>query len=142
MYLGETNACFPSTWILKSGDKLAVQVWGVPPLEIRSDLDIKPSAYPSLPTMCFPITFLPAKLVWSLWIFLRNWSIVDLQCCVSFRCTAKWFVYIYIYIYIYIYSFIKIHFHCSLLQDIEYSSLCYTVNPCCLSVLYMVVCIG
>ena len=40
-----------------------------------------------------------------------NWTIVDLQCCVSFRCTAKWFSYTYIHIYsfmytnIYIYSF-------------------------------------
>ena len=27
-----------------------------------------------------------------------------------------------------------------LIQNIEYSSLCYTVGPCCLSVLYIVVC--
>ena len=27
------------------------------------------------------------------------WSRADLQCCVSFRCTAKWFSYTYIYIY-------------------------------------------
>ena len=27
------------------------------------------------------------------------WSIVDLQCCVNFRCTAKWFSYIYIYFF-------------------------------------------
>lgn len=32
-------------------------------------------------------------------------------------------------------------FHYRLLQDIEYSSLCYTVGPCCVSILYMVVCI-
>ena len=29
-----------------------------------------------------------------------NWSIVDLQCCVSIWCTAKWFSYIYKYTYI------------------------------------------
>ena len=32
-------------------------------------------------------------------------------------------------LYICIYTFI--FFHYSLLQDIEYSSLCYTVRPCC-----------
>ena len=35
----------------------------------------------------------------------------------------------------------QILFHYSLLQDIESSSLCYTVGPCCLSVLYIVVCV-
>ena len=30
-------------------------------------------------------------------------------------------------------------FYYSLLQDIEYGSLRYTVNPCCLSILYMAV---
>ena len=33
-----------------------------------------------------------------------------------------------IYIYIFFYFII---FHYRLLQDIEYSSLCYTVSPCC-----------
>ena len=41
-------------------------------------------------------------------IIYLYWSIVDLQCCVSFWCTAKWFSYIYIYIYIYIYNLFKI----------------------------------
>ena len=66
---------------------------------------------------------------------------VDLQCCASFRYTAKLFIYIFIfhlYVYIYIYSFFYILFHYSLLQDIEYSSLCYTVGSCCLPVLYIV----
>ena len=57
------------------------------------------------------------------------WSIIDLQYRVSFRCTAKWFTYTYTYIYIYI----QIIFHYRLLRDIEYCSLCYTINPHCLS---------
>ena len=35
----------------------------------------------------------------------------------------------------------QILFHYRLLQDIEYSSLCYTVGPCCLSILCIGVCI-
>ena len=42
--------------------------------------------------------------------------------------------------HMYILIFFFILFHYSLLQDIEYSSLCYRVNPCCLSTLYVVVC--
>ena len=36
-------------------------------------------------------------------------------------------------IQIYIYIIYHILFHYGLLWDIEYSSLCYTVGPCCLS---------
>ena len=59
-------------------------------------------------------------------IFLFFLSIVDLQYCVSFRCTAKWFSSAYPF-------FFQILFHYRVLQDIEYSSLFCTVNPCCLS---------
>ena len=34
------------------------------------------------------------------WFFSKfYWSIVDLQCCISLRCTAQWCVYMYIYKY-------------------------------------------
>ena len=50
------------------------------------------------------------------WFFL-NWSIVDLQCCVSFRYTAKWFSYTYIYIYIHIFSdSFPLYIFCTLLR--------------------------
>ena len=61
---------------------------------------------------------------------------VDLQCCVSFRGTANWFSYTYTCIY----SF-QILFPYRSLQSIEQSSLCYTVGPCGLPILYIVVCI-
>ena len=38
-----------------------------------------------------------------------------------------------------IFILFQILFHYSLLQGIEYSSLCYTVGPCWLSILYRVV---
>ena len=58
------------------------------------------------------------------------WSIKDLQCCADLCCTAKWLSYIHIDdLYFYIL------FHYGLSQYIEYSSLCCTVGPCCLSIL-------
>ena len=43
---------------------------------------------------------------------------------------------IQLYIYMYIFQII---FHYRLLQNIEHSSLCYTVGPCCLCILYIAV---
>ena len=40
-----------------------------------------------------------------------------------------------------LYIFFHILFYSSLLQNIEYNSLCYTVGPSCSSILYIVVCI-
>ena len=36
--------------------------------------------------------------------FFLNWSIVDLQYCISFRCTTKWFSFIYIYTHTHIHT--------------------------------------
>ena len=60
--------------------------------------------------------------------YIYNWSIVDLQC---FRCTARWLSYTNTYIYF------QIIFHHRLLQDSDYSSLCYAVNLCCLLHIYI-----
>ena len=68
--------------------------------------------------------------------FQKFWNLVDLRCCVTFRCTVKWFSYIYVCIF-----FFYILFHYRLLQDTGYNSLCYTVGPCWLSIFYIVVCI-
>ena len=46
-----------------------------------------------------------------------------------------------IQLYVYLYIYIPFSDSFQLLQDIEYSSLCYTVDPCYLSFLYIVVCI-
>ena len=45
-------------------------------------------------------------------------------------------------IHTYIYIILQILFFYRLLQDTEYSSLCYTVGPCYLSILYIVVSIN
>ena len=68
---------------------------------------------------------------WFAKVFLFDWSIVDLQCCVNLCYTAKCFSYIYILFHIL--------FHYGLSQDIEHSSLCYTTGLC-LSILYIIIC--
>ena len=82
-------------------------------------------------------------LIYTQWYSFCNWSMCDLQCCVSFWCIAKWWVvYIhtfimldthvymeldthidtYVCMYIYMFSF---SFYYSWLQDTEYSSMVY-----------------
>ena len=69
---------------------------------------------------------------WFYFFFLLKY-IVDLQCYISFWCTAKWFSHTYIHAYI--------PFHYGLLQGTEDSSLWYTTRSCCLSILHIIVCI-
>ena len=74
---------------------------------------------------------------------------VDLQYCFSFWYVIKWFVYMYVCIYVYMSIHIYIYvvfnsfkiFHYGLLHNFEYSSLCYKIGLCCLSILYVIVCI-
>ena len=56
---------------------------------------------------------------------------IDSQCYVSFKCTAQWLLYI----------LFQILFHYRLLQNIEFGSLCYTIGPCWLFILYIIMCI-
>ena len=50
------------------------------------------------------------------------------------------YISLYYIILYYINILFQILFHYMLLQDIEYIFLCYTVGPCCLSILFIVVC--
>ena len=62
---------------------------------------------PSLPETILPSIPLSFLIKW------KNiyWSIVDLQCCIHFRCTAKWFSYTYIYICVCVYICIHIYMY-------------------------------
>ena len=60
------------------------------------------------------------------------WSIVNLQCCVSFMCTAKWVHYAYLF-------FFRLFSHIDYYR--VHGPLCYTVGPCWLSISYTVVCV-
>ena len=84
--------------------------------------------------------FLHILTIYCLWIF-KNWSIVNLQCCVSFRCTAQWFNYMCVCVCVCVCACVlfQILFPYGLLQSIPYSFVCYTAGPCWLSVLYIVV---
>ena len=83
----------------------------------------------------------PSSL-WLLFIYSFYWSIVDLQCCVFLLYSKVAQLYIlYIYVKCMYIFFFHIPFHSGFSQGIGHSFLCYTVGPCCLSILYIVVCI-
>ena len=78
-----------------------------------------------------------------LFIYLFNWGVADLQCCVISavqQSDADTYIFYIMYI-IYVYILFNILFHCGLSQDFEYSFLCCTVGPCFPFILYVIVCI-
>ena len=132
----------------------------------KVDIKTQVTKYSSLSVLQKPILLLPG-----LWnslsqlkcrgsletkesFFFFNWSLADLQCCINFRCTAKWFRCTHINVYFFRF-FSEIHicmvcththtyflrFFYRLSQNIKYSSLCYIVGPCWFYFLYIVVCI-
>ena len=60
-----------------------------------------------------------------------------LRCCSTFGCTAKRLSHTYIFMY----PFSPNPLPSRLSHNIEQNFLCYTVGPCCLSILYIAVCI-
>ena len=62
------------------------------------------------------------------------WSVVDLQDCVNFCCTANWFSYTYIFFFIFSYDFLNIFF--SLAYFIE--ELVYNTYKICVNQLYII----
>ena len=64
------------------------------------------------------------------------WSIVDLQCFVSFRYTTKWFSYMYTYIY-----YVSDSFPTEVITKYWGSSLCYTPGLHWPFIPYTIVCI-
>ena len=52
------------------------------------------------------------------WFFFFNWSIVDLQRCVSFSCAAKWFSYTYIYLPLFFFRFFSIVGYYKILNEV------------------------
>ena len=98
--------------------------------------------------MCFLLHFQQARAVsliirdsvnfqgmWLFTIFFLYQSIVEWQCCISFRCTAKWFNYTCTYIY-----FFQVIFPFRLLTNIEQNLLYYTISSCWLFILNIAVC--
>ena len=129
------GSCSEKTW-----QPLSVPVWYLPHLSICLCIVFLPllecKHYESRIKNFFPL-FIILSLVSSHFIYLKNfnWTIVELQCCVNYCCTVKWLSYTHIYILFHIF------FQYGLSQNIEYSSLCYTIRTCCLSIPYIPVCI-
>ena len=62
---------------------------------------------------------------------LYHWATWEALC----KCYIKQLILLFFFFFTHIYISKIILFHYGLSQDIEYSSLCYTIGPCCLSIL-------
>ena len=80
----------PESDVMKTQPRLS-QTWA---LSLLHDFCQIISSWPELSFLChMGHNSLSAILKWKNFFF--SWSIVDLQCCVSFWCIAKWFSYIF-----------------------------------------------
>ena len=82
---------------------------------------------------CVPANLFPFSFFWKSNIFFKKIYFIlkhSWLTCVGFRCTEKWFIYTYTCMY----SFSNYLFPFMLLQNIEKSSLWYTVASCWLSI--------
>ena len=114
--------------------------WIEPLMSIWIFWEMKPCNYTLSEKMKVHGLLHNSSIITSFLLFLKNvylkkilfyWRIVDLQGCVDFCCTVKWFSYTYIYTY----TIFHILFHYGLSQVFGYSSPCSPVGPCCLSIL-------
>ena len=102
-------------------------------------VDMQPSQHHLWKKLCFPHwMFLHPHLKqfdyrWIGLLLFLNWSIVDLQSCVSFRCTTKWFNYTYTHLSFF--RFFSITGNYKILNIIPCA-----IGPC-LPILYIVVCV-
>ena len=72
----------------------------------RSPASLNPGFMPAKWFWIYSHRFLSPWILWSRSsFFFLNWSIVDLQCCVNFHCTAKSFSYTYICVCVCVYMY-------------------------------------
>ena len=99
---------------------------GIKPMSPGSQADSLPPSHLGSPLIVVHFCF----------VFIFYWSIVDLQCCANFCCTAV------THLHTNIHFLLILFFHFMVYpRRFGYKSLCYTVGPCCLSILNVTVCI-
>ena len=104
----------PKEFFLFVYPKLFIFICFIPSALCPSSLDLLIHALPLPSFLSLGLSDPPpfsSGLQWVTFSFLffffynSYWSVVDLQCCVSFRCTAKWISYTYTYIHSFLDSF-------------------------------------